>query len=976
MSRPPETLLADFPPAGTPPSANLPSGTPPSGTLAARPPLARGGVTTRLLLILVPLVLLAAAGTAFVAMRTSRAVVERFAVDYGQDLASKQASEIAAITREKIAFVEGLARQVEAMVATGTADRRVVAKYVERTALAHPTLVGFWFLAEPDFMGKDGDFRNGDTVLGLSETGRFAIYYVSDGQGGVKPGEIRPDFYRDEYYVRPAQSRARQAIPPYLYTVLGRPVWMISYTIPVIVDGRLIGVAGTDLSLEQRAEELDARRPLGGNIYMINREGNWTYHPEHALLATKATVGEGPQFQLAPDELAHVLKVEGYEAERLDTGGRRIRRYAVPMTFFPGDNRRMLLFDVPVAGLSAPFAGIGTAIIVAALGAGLLISLVMVAAVRSIVGVPLARVARTIDLLDRGVPVVVSGTERKDEIGGIARALDRFRGTLAERDRLQAQVEERTTALERMLAGVGAAKDAIVLFDPGYTVLYANPAAISLLGAPDAEAVVGRQWLELLTPETVALAEEGRLRRRDDLLATGYAHTVNEKWESIWGRTMEVYETTLSLRPNGDIVLVLRDVSAARRVAREREELQRQLLQQDKMEAIGRLAGGVAHDFNNLLGAMLGYVEFLLDDLDPQDKAHSYVARINAVGKRAKELVGQILTFARSDKGELQAVSPVAVLEEARGILRSAVPATTEMTFQIAGSVPNVRANPTQLVQVLMNLVINAHDARRGEGGRIRIRLFPGPAPADARVLEGRWQEHEALPFDKSRPHVVLEVEDEGHGMPMEVMTRLFEPFFTTKGKGRGTGLGMPVVYGIVRAHGGGMTVLSAEGEGTLLRVTLPVGGPGAVAAPLLAPATHKTTPRRRLRILVVDDAAEMGDMLLEGLSRRGHEVAICETPAEALEVFEENPLAFDAVVSDQTMPGMTGMALIALLKTRRPDLPCVLYTGYSERADEKAVLAAGADAFFLKPVVVERLAAKVEALCAVRPSAPPSPGV
>ncbi|MDG3439784.1 ATP-binding protein [Nitrospirillum amazonense] len=936
-----------------------------------RTPLAQGSITTRLLLILVPLVLLAAAGTAFVAVRTSRAVVERFAVDYGQDLADKQAGEIAAITREKIAFVEGLARQVESMVATGTSDRRLVAKYIERTAVAHPNLVGFWFLAEPDFMGPDQAFKDGDPTLGLPESGRFATYYVADGQGGVKASEIRSDFYHDEYYTRPAQSRVRQAIPPYLYTVLGRPVWMISYTIPVIVNGRLIGVAGTDLSLEARAQELDSRRPLGGNIYMINREANWTYHPDHALLATKATVGEGAQFQLSADELAKVLKVQPYEVERLDKNGLRIRRYAVPMVFFEGDSRRLLLLDVPVQGLSAPFAGIGTAIMLAALATGLLVSLVLVAAVRAIIGVPLARMARTIDLLDKGQAVAVPDTGRNDEIGGIARALDRFRGTLAERDRLRAQVEERTTALERMLAGVGAAQDAIVLFDRDYTVLYANPAAISLLGAPDEAAVVGQYWRNLLTPETVARSEEGYQRRRADLMSTGYAHMVSETWESIWGRTMEAYETTLSLRPNGDIVMVLRDVSNARRVAREREELQRQVLQQDKMEAIGRLAGGVAHDFNNLLGAMLGYVEFLLDDLDPQDKAHSYVARINAVGKRAKELVGQILTFARSDKGELQAVSPVAVLEDARGILRSAVPATTEMSFQIAGSVPNVRANPTQLVQVLMNLVINAHDARRGEGGRIRIRLFPGPAPEDARVREGRWTEHEALPFDKARPHVVLEVEDEGHGMTMEVMTRLFEPFFTTKGKGRGTGLGMPVVYGIVRAHGGGMTVMSAEGEGALLRVLLPVGGPGAVAAPMLASAAVKAAPHRRLRILVVDDAAEMGDMLLEGLSRRGHEVAICETPAEALEVFEENPLAFDAVVSDQTMPGMTGMALIALLKTRRPDLPCVLYTGYSERSDEKAVLAGGADAFFLKPVVVERLAAKLETLCTVRPGGP-----
>ncbi|MDZ5650373.1 hypothetical protein [Nitrospirillum sp. BR 11828] len=180
----------------------------------ARVSLIRGSITTRLLFILVPLVLLAAAGTAFVAVRSSRAVVQRFAIDYGQDLANKQAGEIAAITREKIAFVEGLARQVESMVATGASDRRVVATYIARTALAHPNMVGFWFLAEPDFMGADQSFRNGDPALGLPESGRFATYYVSDGPSDVKLGEVRPDFYRDDYYAIPAQSRRRQAVPP------------------------------------------------------------------------------------------------------------------------------------------------------------------------------------------------------------------------------------------------------------------------------------------------------------------------------------------------------------------------------------------------------------------------------------------------------------------------------------------------------------------------------------------------------------------------------------------------------------------------------------------------------------------------------------------------------------------------------------------------------------------------------------------
>jgi signal transduction histidine kinase/CheY-like chemotaxis protein len=424
---------------------------------------------------------------------------------------------------------------------------------------------------------------------------------------------------------------------------------------------------------------------------------------------------------------------------------------------------------------------------------------------------------------------------------------------------------------------------------------------------------------------------------------------------------IEALEWTVSLLSNGDLLMVLRDVSEARRAGRERERMEQQLLQQDKMEAIGRMAGGIAHDFNNLLGAMLGYAEFLVSDLPAGSTERDYAVRLASVGERAKDLVRQILTFSRGGADRLEPVSLPAVVGDARTILRSALPVMTELTFEVDPDLPPARANATQLVQILMNLALNAHDAARdgGAGGHICIRIRRGGG--ERRGPDGR-DELVPLPFPAGRPHLVIEVEDDGQGMSPETLRRIFEPFFTTKGKGKGTGLGMPLVYGIVKAHGGGIEIRSAPGRGTLVRVLIPAAA-ALEAEPQPAPAPAAVPARRGWRVLVVDDEPAMGDMLREGLRRHEHRVFVCDDPLRALRILQADPFAFDAVITDQAMPGITGMELIGRIKALRADLPCLLYTGYSERANAEAAQQAGADAFLYKPVVVADIAALLDRL-------------
>jgi PAS domain S-box-containing protein len=398
---------------------------------------------------------------------------------------------------------------------------------------------------------------------------------------------------------------------------------------------------------------------------------------------------------------------------------------------------------------------------------------------------------------------------------------------------------------------------------------------------------------------------------------------------------------------------------------REREELQLQLQQAGKMEAIGQLAGGVAHDFNNLLASIQGFAGFLVQDLAPGSEQSRFAQRILRAGERGKGLVAQILAFARSQPIERRLVDLGAVLRESQELLAGSLPATTRLAFEYPGDPVAVDGSEAQLGQVVVNLCINAHDALGGKPGVVTVnltRFSPGDDEARrfarrqaGRVIVGR--------LDPQRAYARIMVSDAGPGIPAELVGRIAEPFFTTKERGRGTGLGLAVVHGIVTSYDGAYSIESTPGAGTKVSVYLPLAPGRTPAASSGPPGPHALHGRER--VLVVDDEEDLTDTLAIGLQRLGYEVVGVDDPLAALGAMEENPRAWDVVVTDQVMPGMPGLTLIGKLKALSPNLHIILCSGFADGASEQSAKQAGADAFFLKPVSPEQIAAQIRAMMA-----------
>lgn len=353
--------------------------------------------------------------------------------------------------------------------------------------------------------------------------------------------------------------------------------------------------------------------------------------------------------------------------------------------------------------------------------------------------------------------------------------------------------------------------------------------------------------------------------------------------------------------------------------------LEEQLRQSQKMEAIGTLAGGIAHDFNNILAAIMGHAELALEESDVAETVQTDLQQILSASKRAKDLVQQILLFSRKETGLLRPLEIHGVVQEAVKLLRGTIPATVSIQEEIDESCGVVEADATQLVQVVVNLATNAHHAMRPKGGCLTVRLHREDLEA---------ARSETLVGLAPGPHVVLEVCDTGSGIEATELQRIFEPFYTSKAPGQGTGMGLAVVHGIVSAHGGAIEVDSQLGVGSTFRVWLPSHAEGAAGAMVSGPLVAATASER---ILVVDDEPAVRSVMKRMLEQLGHEVTALASPEEVLTAFRRAPESFTLLVTDQTMPGLTGMGLVRALRELRPGLPVVLCTGFSEDVDEAA---------------------------------------
>ena len=392
---------------------------------------------------------------------------------------------------------------------------------------------------------------------------------------------------------------------------------------------------------------------------------------------------------------------------------------------------------------------------------------------------------------------------------------------------------------------------------------------------------------------------------------------------------------------NGRIVAVraiLRDITTRKRVESEKEELQDQLIQAQKMESIGTLAGGIAHDFNNILSSVIGYAELTLDLEEKGTIQYKNLQQILAAGDRAKDLVQQILTFSRQDDKEQKPVFVKPVVEEALKLLRATIPSTIEIKQNIQSDAV-VEGDSTQIHQVIMNLCTNAAHAMEEKGGVLTVDL------ADADLDSEFTSKYPKL---KPGQYFSLTLADAGHGIAPDVLDKIFEPFFTTKDKGKGTGMGLSVVHGIVHSHGGTIYAYSEVGVGSTFKIFLP-----AIERHLKPEErTDRAIPTGTERILFVDDETNIVNMGKQMLESLGYDVVTRNSSTEAWEFFQAQPGSVDLVITDMTMPQMTGEDLAREIMGLRPDMPVILCSGFSARMDEVKAKAMGIKAFVSKPVL------------------------
>jgi len=392
---------------------------------------------------------------------------------------------------------------------------------------------------------------------------------------------------------------------------------------------------------------------------------------------------------------------------------------------------------------------------------------------------------------------------------------------------------------------------------------------------------------------------------------------------------------------------ILFDITRRVKTQEEKDALESRLRNTQRLETIGTLAGGIAHDFNNILTPMLGYAEMGLSSLAEEDPLHDYFNEIIHAAERAKNLVGQVLTFSRAQESQPTTVHIPTIIEEALKLLRPSIPATITIQKDIDAASRNILADPSQIHQVIVNLAANAFQAMEESGGILSIKLHEMVPDRQLRRL---------LPTLQKVTHIHLSITDTGKGMDEATLERIFEPFFTTKSVNKGTGLGLSVVHGIITGYKGEITVESSQGKGTTFHVYLPVIEDKLVAKPEVEPVQGGNG-----NILFVDDEQATVTMMKTLIPQLGFTIEPFSSPQKALERYHENPGNIDLLITDLTMPGMTGIELAAETHKLNPDLPVILITGYGKDIElTTPINRYGISRFLKKPVRRSELATTI----------------
>jgi len=783
------------------------------------------------------------------------------------------------------------------------------------------------------FDGKDKFYEN---EPGHGKTGRFSPYWYRN-----KHGIVDVEFFKHEdegglNQIDMSHTGIKQLLvsDPHVHIINGKPFSVVSIIIPIIIKGEYFGLTGADIGpkMFQRVTEKTGVEQYVGRITIISASGKIVSETGRPDMTGKDVFTLYGNMQQPPLEMA-----QGKSFEILSQTDIKFFSPVViqdlPLWWvivsIPKDK-----ITAEARSLSGQLAGVG----IFCLGIILCFSWFFCGSIIK----PLNKLMHGIEEMTQGgSDVTIEGVSSRDEIGTLVEVYNQMVLTIRQREGERDKAfESLRSSEEKYRSMMETMEDPVTICSPGYKIEYMNPAMIRRTGR-DATG-------------------ESCFKAVHDLSAKcpwcQHHKTQNGEYftvELVSPKDKRAYHISYSpiFHKDGSIskLTVYRDTT-------DFKKMETQLQQAQKMESIGILAGGIAHDFNNILFPIVGHSEMLLEDVSVDNPIRASLKQIHTGAMRASELVKQILTFSRQESGELKLMKMQPIVKEALKLIRSTIPTTIEIKQNINSACGVIKADPTQIHQIVMNLCTNAYHAMEETGGELKVSL----------------NEVELSTLDLINPdmatgvYVCLTVSDTGKGMDKNVTNKIFDPFFTTKEKGKGTGMGLSVVHGIVTSTNGVIQVYSEPGKGTVFNVYLPVEKSSSTEQ---ISNSNIKFQRGTEKALLVDDEEAILIMEKMMLERLGYQVTSHNSSIEALEAFRENPGRFDIVITDMAMPNMAGDKLSAELTKIRSDIPVLLCTGFSETMSEEKAASIGIKGFLWKPIVMKDLSQKIREVLDEKPS-------